>query len=132
MYMDLTYDRFVYLETSPILPLVKFYVLVDYLQDVRARNKALRLLILRRRCPSPETVGFLWEHTAQGSLLRQWAVDAVSAKLGVDKFARAVGSYPAEFVQQVAVTGLSMRYAIIPYPSAGLQGFLEAEVEDER
>jgi hypothetical protein len=129
MYMDLTYNRLVYPETSRALPLVKFYVLVDYLDDVKARNRTMELLLCRMRCPSPETVAFLWDHTAQGSLLRQWAVDAVSAILEVDKFARMVGSYPAEFVQQIAVN--AYRFANIPYPSEGLVRYLDADVEDE-
>ena len=129
MYMDLTYNRLVYHDTFPSLPLVKFYVLVDYLGDFRALNKTLRLLLFRTRCPSPETIGFLWDHTAQESLFRKWAVDTVSANMELDEFARMVGSYPAEFVQQIAVK--ASRFAVIPYPSEGLQRYLEVEVEDE-
>ena len=61
--------------------------------------------------------------------MRKWAVDTVSANMELDEFARMVGSYPAEFVQQIAVK--ASRFAVIPYPSEGLQRYLEVEVEDE-
>lgn len=55
MYMDLTYNRLVYDTESSSLPLVKFYVLANYLADVKARNKAMRLLLMQRRPPSSDT-----------------------------------------------------------------------------
>lgn len=131
MYIDLTYNRLVYDIDSPSRPLVKFYVLADYLDDLKARNKAMRLLLMQRRCPSPEKTAFLWEHTAQGSLLRQWAIDLVAAKLGIDKFAKWIGLYPAEFVQQIAVKMYGYAPAVIPFLSPGLRGYLEAEVEGD-
>lgn len=131
MYMDTTYNRLVYDIDSSSLPLVKLHVLADYLVDVKARHRAMRLLLNQRRYPSPETADFLWENTSRGSLLRQWAVDAVAAKLGIDRFARLIGSYPAEFVQQIALKMYGHASAVIPYPSPGLRGYLEAEVRDE-
>lgn len=131
MYMDLTYNRLVYDFDSSSLPLVKFYVLADYLDDLEARNKAMRLLLMQRHCPSPETTVFLWEHTLRGSLLRQWAVDLVAAKLGIDKFSRWIGLYPEEFVQQMAVKMYGYAPAVITFPSDGLRVYLEAEVEAE-
>lgn len=131
MYMDLTYDRLVFDFDSSPLPLVKFYVLADYLDDLKARNRAMRLLLEQNHTPSPATIEFLWEHTVRGSFLRQWAVDSIAAKLGVDKFSRWMGLYPAEFVQQIAVKMYGYAPAVIAFPSAGLRGYLEVEVEGE-
>lgn len=127
-YMDLVFNLPIFdgeTESLDSLPLVKFYVLGDFLGDVKAREKALRLLIAERFCPTPETVGFIWDHTTSNSLLRQAAYDGVAARVGVIEFARKVKQYPAEFVQQFAVKMYFHVPAAFPYPSARLQAFLE-------
>lgn len=124
-YMDLVSNLLIFDGETESLPLVKFYVLGDFLDDVKARDKALMLLIAERFCPTPETMGFIWDHTTYKSLLRQAAYDGVAARLGVIEFARKFKQYPAEFVQQFAVKMYFHVPAVFPYPSARLQAFLE-------
>ncbi|GAB7324625.1 hypothetical protein MBLNU13_g08511t1 [Cladosporium sp. NU13] len=126
-YMDFVFGLPIFDGETEPLPLVKFYVLGDFLDDVKARDKALRLVIAERFCPNPETVGFIWDHTTSNSLLRQAAYDGVAARLGVIEFAKKVKQYPAEFVQQFAEKMYFHLPAVFPYPSARLQAFLEGE-----
>lgn len=132
MYMDLAYHRLVWDNKLSSLRLVKLYVSGDFLDNVKARNTAMRLLLNQRSCPSPFTVDFIWDHTLQGSILRQWAVDMIAAKLGAAHFARIVGWYPAEFIQQIAVKLYQHAPADFPYPSAGLRVYLEGDLEGDR
>ena len=127
-YMDLVFNLPIFDDETESLPLVKFYVLGDFLDDVKARDKALRLLIAERFCPTPETVGFIWDHTTSSSLLRQAAYDGVAKKMDIIDFARKVKQYPAEFVQQFAVKLFYHAPAGLIYPSARLQDFLDAGI----
>jgi hypothetical protein len=130
MYMDLTYSRLVYGDRSSSLPLVKLYVLVDFLDDAKARNEVMRFLLMHRRCPNFETIGSIWETTKEGSLLRKWAVDVVAARFGKANFARDVGMYPARFVQEIAVKLYLHAYGVFYHPRLSAADYLEADDED--
>ena len=132
MYMDLIYNWLVYDNDSSSLPLIKFYVLGDFLREVGTRNQAMRLLLSpkQKNCPSTVSVDFIWKHTAPGCLLREWAVDMIAAKLGPVHFARYITMYPAEFVQEIAMKLQAQAYSQLPHPSANLRHYLEADVED--
>lgn len=127
-YMDFIYNLAIFDGEAESLPLVKFYVLGDFLDDAKVRDKALGLLIARRFCPSPETAHFIWDHTTSSSLLRQAAYDGVAKKMDIIDFARKVKQYPAEFVQQFAVKLFYHAPAGLIYPSARLQDFLDAGI----
>jgi hypothetical protein len=67
MYMDLICDRLVYDNASSSLPLIIFYVLVDFLGDIKPRNQAMKLLLSPRQanCPSTVSVDFVWKRIIQ-------------------------------------------------------------------
>lgn len=89
--------------------LIDLYLLGDTLDDIRLRNKAALMLFdgIRRHSmiTGHENVHRIWESTASGSLLRKMMVD-----LYVWKLERSdtdwVRTYPADFVQEVAITSL--------------------------
>jgi hypothetical protein len=104
MYMDAMYDSLSYSSTKSSRPLIKLYILGDFLNDVKLRNRAMTLLVSLKRCPSWISIELIWANTAIGSRLRDWAMDMVRTKLGAGYFANSIKEYPAEFVQQIAVS----------------------------
>jgi hypothetical protein len=104
MYMDAMYNTLSYDIDASSRPLIKLYLLGDFLDDVKLRNKAMALLMTLKRCPSCPSIKLIWANTTVGSLLRDWAMDMVRSKLGAGHFANSVKEYPAEFVQQIAVS----------------------------
>ena len=133
MYMDLIFGSLAYDNESSSLPLIKLYILSDFLGDVKSRNRAMQLLLSpeQRKCPSTVSVDFIWKHTAPGCLLRKWAVDMIAAKLGPVHFARSITMYPAEFVQEIAMKLHRQAYPRLPHPSVNLQDYLEVDVEHD-
>ena len=111
------------------MPLIKFYVLGDFLNDFKLRNRAMQLLTSpeQRNCPSTVSVDFIWKHTAPGSLLRKWAVDMIAAKLGPVHFARFITMYPADFVQAIAMKLQQQAYSRLPRPSVNFGDYLEID-----
>jgi hypothetical protein len=103
-YMDAMYDRLSYSSEKSSRPLIKLYILGDFLNDVKLRNRAMTLLVSLRRCPSYMSIELIWANTASGSRLRDWAMDMVRTKLGAGYFANSIQEYPAEFVQEIAVS----------------------------
>lgn len=130
MHMDLMYSRLLYDNELSSLPLIKFYVLGDFLGDVMTRNQAMMLLLSleQKYCPSTVSVDFIGENTA-GSLLRKWAVDMIAVKLGPRHFARFITMYPAEFIQEIAMKLQEEAYPRLPCPSVNLPDYLEADIE---
>jgi hypothetical protein len=87
---------------------LRMYILGDVFDDYRLRNAAMELLIDSIESiaqPSPDTVWDVYERTPTGSPLRKLLVDWRIGSSGKerDKFAVEVESYPAEFVQELAV-----------------------------
>lgn len=104
MYMDALYGRLVYDKEASSKPLIKLYLLGDFLDDVKLRNRAMELLQLQKCCPSHNTIAFVWANTVPGSLIRNWITDVVIPKLNHPHFAKFIAAYPTEFVQHVAVS----------------------------
>lgn len=133
MYMDLLCNRLVYDNASSSLPLIKFYVLGNFLGDVKTRNQAMRLLLSPKQedCPSTVSVDFVWKNTTSGSLLRKWAIDMIASRLGPQHFAKFITRYPAEFVQDVAVKLQEQAYPRLHHPLVNSQIYLEVHAELE-
>jgi hypothetical protein len=90
--------------------LIGLYLLGDALDDIQLRNKATSMLFtcIRRHAllPALESVRHIWKSTASGSLLRKMVVDIFVSRLARSIFAARVSSYPADFVQEVAVAAV--------------------------
>lgn len=129
--MDLMYSRLIYDNELSSLPLIKFYVLGDFLGDFMTRNQAMMLLLPleQKHCPSTVSVDFILENTAPGSLLMKWAVDMNAVKLGPRHFARFITMYPAEFVQEISMKLQEEAYPRLPHPSVNLPDYPEADIE---
>ena len=83
------------------------YILGDVLDDCQLRNAAMEHLIDSLPMtpqPSPDTVWDIYERTPAGSPLRKLLVDQRIGMGDRDKFAVNVEVYPAEFVQELAVS----------------------------
>lgn len=126
MYMDWMLKlKLVYDKKLPT-PLIKLYLLGDFLDDVSLRNKAMSLLFSLEVCPSELSVNFIWNNTLHGSLLRNWVIDLIAWRQAPSDFASCVALYPAEFVQQLAVK-LRQQFSATGsgHRSAKLQDYLE-------
>jgi hypothetical protein len=70
------------IEEDVLGDLIELYLLGDVLDDVKLRNKTLRLLNTHICMGGPHLnsnlVNIIWDHTASNSMLRKWAVDALS------------------------------------------------------
>jgi hypothetical protein len=126
MYMDAMYNTLSYDIDASSRPLIKLYLLGDFLDDVKLRNKAMTLLMTLKRCPSSTSIRLIWSNTTNGSLLRDWAMDMVRSKLGAGHFANSIKDYPAEFVQQIAVS----LYVLGKF-QPDVRVYLEADGDDE-
>jgi hypothetical protein len=60
MYMDAMYDRLSYSSEKSSRPLIKLYILGDFLNDVKLRNRAMTLLVSLKRCPSYISIELIW------------------------------------------------------------------------
>lgn len=86
--------------------LVEIWLLGDFLDDVKFRNEALRLLhthtIEAKSLLDYENYHIIWDRTLPRSLLRAWAVDSFIAMVSRDWFSKHANLFPAEFVSAVA------------------------------
>lgn len=87
--------------------LVKLYLVADYLDDVRLRNKSMEALIafFKRRdtMPSATSIQLIWENTTPSSRLRAWIVDVTAKYCNRESFAHCSDLLPSDFVLQIAL-----------------------------
>jgi hypothetical protein len=82
----------------------ELYLLADLLDDFKLRNKTMEILVTQMRSlPHPHTIWRVYERTASKSLMREMLVDKVIMRIDRSDFARDIGEYPPEFVQEVAI-----------------------------
>jgi hypothetical protein len=85
---------------------VKLYLLGDLLDDVRLRNKTMKALYrnvhIDLLAPGPGGMRLIWEKTPPGSLLRNFAVNAVTTRMNPGIFEKHIEEWPAGLVQQAA------------------------------
>jgi hypothetical protein len=82
----------------------ELYLLADLLNDVRLRNRTMEILVTQMRSlPHPHTIWRVYERTASKSLMREMLVDKAIMRIDRSDFARDIGEYPPEFVQDVAI-----------------------------
>ena len=96
---------------------LSMYILGDVLDDYELRNAAMEHLIESLPFtpqPNPDTVWDVYERTPTGSPLRKLLVDWRIGTGDHDEFARDVEVYPAEFVQELAVSLMSKTPIVTP------------------
>jgi hypothetical protein len=93
---------------------LSMYILGDVLDDYRLRNAAMEHLIDSLPQPSPDTVWDVYERTPVGSPLRKLLVDQRIGTGDCGKFAVDVEVYPAEFVQELAVSLIRKTSIVTP------------------
>jgi hypothetical protein len=95
------------IEEDVLGDLIELYLLGDVLDDVKLRNKTLRLLnthiCMGGSHLNSSLVNIIWDHTASNSMLRKRAVDTVVNGLSASDFAAEGASWPADFMLQVAI-----------------------------
>jgi hypothetical protein len=117
---------------------LSMYILGDVLDDYQLRNTAMEHLIESLPFtpqPSPDAVWDIYERTPAGSPLRKLLVDQRIGTGDRDEFAKDVEVFPAEFVQELAVSLMSKTPIVTPeefvlglksslYPKTGsVEGF---------
>lgn len=92
---------------STLFDLIDLYLLGDFLDDVKLRNKCTKALTAysakHPMNPGPECITRLWSHTSAGCPLRKWSIDNTVMRLDREYLAQHIANYPAELVQQIAV-----------------------------
>lgn len=90
-----------------IEPPTKLYLIGDFLDDIRLRNKTMELLIekfqTKASVPRGHLVGLIWDNTAPSSLLKKWILDVVVKYCSRRYLADDAATMPADFVLQVAL-----------------------------
>ena len=103
--------------------LIKIHLLGDVLDDIELRNQSMQKLVdLFKKTPPVmefETTRLVFEQTKSQSLLRKWLIDMFVLRHNRDDFAKHVGAFPAELVQQVAVISMQQTKTI------SMEAFLE-------
>jgi hypothetical protein len=113
---------------------VELYLLGDFLNDIRFRNKMMEKLASHDllRVPSLSQLGKLWEHTTPNSPLRKMFVEDFIMRMSRKDFTDSHKSYPVRLLQDIAVAALTR---ITPGTTelfhSKLPSFLEPVSEDD-
>jgi hypothetical protein len=115
--------------------LVELHLLADKLDDVKFRNKTIRVLTrcswASNLCPGVQVITSIWSNTTSSSPLRKWVIDILMLKDSLSTFEKDVTEYPAELVQQMVLWFVQQRSDTSRNEfQARLPGYLEAEDAD--
>jgi hypothetical protein len=81
----------------------ELYLLDDILDDVRLRNKAIKILVKDSTSfPSASVTSRVWDKTPENSPIRKMLVDRATLRTDRKWLTRYLARYPAEFTVQVA------------------------------
>jgi len=120
-------------ETQKFHDLVELYLLGDLLDDIKLRNRTLRLLNTHIQVGeifiSAVMCQIIWENTPPHSLLRNWAVDVVISTRSVSYYERNRASWPADLTFQIAVKLLRRQGDVCDYAGLGkrVEEYMEAD-----
>lgn len=89
--------------------LIRFYLLGDFLDDVRLRNVTIQLLTGYGICPTIRECNRVFRKTGPNSPLRKWAVDAIISLADGDTFERLSVLYDVDLTLQIATTLMHQR-----------------------
>jgi hypothetical protein len=150
MYVDWCYNNEPKIDDSPAsgdkeevsTELVELYLLGDVLDDIKLRNKILRLLNAQicEDCQelwhlSPSDYNLIWNHTTPNSLFRKWAVDAMVSAMPGTCFEENIALWPTYLSQQLAIKYMNQLEGLEGYGSdyegleKRLKDYMEADTD---
>jgi len=113
LYVDWTYTNELNLDRTTleagdvVNSLVQLHLLGDVLDDVKLRNKTLRLMTVEVREAklflNSEQRHFIWRHTAPNSSIRKWVIDHFASLADSTMMEKFGSTLPADLVLQTAV-----------------------------
>lgn len=113
---------------------INLYLVGDFLDDVHLRNHIMEALFIHRLgyLPHVKMLKNLWARTTPASLLRKIFVEKIVVCGSRETFAMNISKYPAELVQEVALSSLTrLGTKDAATSSSKLESFLEPVPEDE-
>lgn len=107
MYLDWAYSNSLANVESSMASLLALYIVGDFLDDIRLRNKTMDLVVacIRNRPKTSDAKLFeiLWNNTPPTSLLRSWIVDVIVKYYSLTSHAEDLAELPPGCVLQVTL-----------------------------
>lgn len=139
LYLDWVYSDNIATESNGLpeshKPLVKLYLLGNYLGDMQCRNETMKVPCAHHQdlgslVPSEKSAHLVWENTTPGSLLRKWLVDIYVWRASSDFLVQAIVLFPPELTQQFALVlreALKQRSTASAVLQRSMSEYLEVE-----